>query len=31
MPQPSQPDETYAGEEVIVGIDTHKDVHAARS
>lgn len=29
MPQPSQPDETDAGEEVIVGIDTHKDVHAA--
>jgi transposase len=29
MPQPSPPDRPEAGEEVILGIDTHKDVHAA--
>lgn len=29
MPQPNLPDQTNAGEEVILGIDTHKDVHAA--
>jgi transposase len=29
MPQPSQTDQTDAGEEVILGVDTHKDMHAA--
>src|SRR5690348_17587574 len=29
MPQPSPPDRPDAGEEVILGIATHKDVHAA--
>ena len=29
FPQPSPPDQPDAGEEVILGIDTHKDVHAA--
>ena len=29
MPQPSPPDRPDAAEEVILGIDTHKDVHAA--
>src|SRR5690349_5763317 len=29
MPQPSPPDRPDAGAEVILGIDTHKDVHAA--
>jgi transposase len=29
MPRPSQTDQTDAGEEVILGVDTHKDMHAA--
>jgi hypothetical protein len=29
MPQPSPPERPDAGEEVILGIDTHKDVHVA--
>jgi transposase len=31
MPQPTEPSQAYTGveEEVIVGVDTHKDVHVA--
>lgn len=29
IPQPSKPNRTDSGEEVILGVDTHKDMHAA--